>query len=462
MKLAGRRSRLTAALSPRSLSTRSRRLTALALMALTAFVIVASSLGAGKNKTYKVRAVFVSAAAITHGADVRVGGANVGSVEGIWAGRDGLASVVLNIKNPAFRAFYNDGNCRIRLQSLIGEKFVDCQPGSPDSGELPVDPADPKRRIMPHDRTSSPIDPDELLNAMRQPQRERFRVIINELGVTLTGRGQDLQDILDRFNPTMMNVNKVLKILAKQNRDLEKMAVDGDQALIRLARARKNITGMMRSGDQAARAVNTKQEQLSATLNRMPAFLRELELTAPVLKDFADQSAPVAASARAASGDLSEFVSGTKKFVDAANPALTRFGQTADVFRAQIPALLPVADTLREIGKHRSSVRNMNKLLTSFDKQGGYGNLAAMAVGLVAAGNGSDSFGHFMRSAMVLNGICFNYVQRRNATCAADFASRTASNSEPGKTGLAPTVSAKAASDLAQDSAALDYLMGGD
>ena len=119
---------------------------------------------------------------ITNGADVRVAGANVGSIDGIYVGKDGLASVILDIKDPAFQTFYRDAVCRIRLQSLIGEKFVDCDPGTPSKGELPQDPADDSRVILNHNQTGSPVDPDELLDAMREPQRERFRVIINELG----------------------------------------------------------------------------------------------------------------------------------------------------------------------------------------------------------------------------------------------------------------------------------------
>lgn len=463
MPAAEKTSSLLRAADPRRLSRRARRLAALCAVAVAASVVLMTALGAGDGSDYRVRAIFVDAAGITTGADVRVAGANVGSIGGIYAGEDGLASVILIIKDPAFQRFYKDAKCRIRLQSLIGEKFVDCDPGTPSKGELPADPADDSRVILSHHATRSPIDPDVIMNTMREPQRERFRTILNELGVTLTGRGQDLQEILDRFNPTFYNVNRVLKILARENRQLERMADDGDRSLIQLAKARKNIVGMMKNADTAARATNAKQAELAETMRLLPGFLRELEATAPVLEDFANQAAPVAASARAASGDLSTFVSGTKNFVDAANPALKRFGQTADVFRAQIPALQPVAETLRQIGQNRSSVTNMNKLLTSFDKQNGYANLAAMAIGLAGAGNGTNAFGHFFRSAMVIpNAACLYTYQTRTAGCAADWIAGGGGgvNVEPDKPGSTQATGASTSS-LASDAAALDYLLGG-
>lgn len=454
-------SKLAAAADPRKLSVRSRRITAL-LVAAAAVVVVVLSLGAGGGGSYQVRAVFVNSAGITNGADVRVAGANVGSIDGIYAGKDGLASVILKITDPAYQQFYKDATCRIRLQSLIGEKFIDCNPGTPASGDLATDPADSDREILPHSQTGSPVDPDELLNAMREPQRERFRVILNELGVTLTGRGQDLQDILNRFNPTLMNVNKILKILARENKKLVQLAEDGDASLIQLAKARKNIVGLMKNADKAARATNNKQVQLAETLQRLPAFLRELEQTAPVLENFANQAAPVAASARAASGDLSDFVSGTQRFVNAANPALTRFGTTADVFRAQIPALQPVAETLKQIGDNRGSVTNIKKLLTSFDKQNGYANLAAMAIGLAGAGNGTNAFGHFIRSSMVIaSSGCLFTQETRQPDCASDWRAGSSGgiNSEPKTPGA--TQSTGSSTGSASDAAALDFLMGG-
>ena len=449
-------------LSPRRLSRRGRRISALCVVALAAIVVVISSVGAKDGESYQVRAVFVNSAGITYNADVRVAGANVGSVRGIYVGKNGLASVILNIEDPAFQKFYLDAKCRIRLQSLIGEKFVDCDPGTPTEPELPKDPADDSRVILPSSQTSSPVDPDELLNNMREPQRERFRVIMNELGITLTGRGQDLQDLLNRFDPTFMNVNKILKILARENKNLVTLAEDGDRSLKALAANRDHIVGMFRNADRAARATNVKQKELAETLRLLPAFLREMDETAPVLEEFANQAAPVAASARAASGDLSEFVSGTKEFADTANPALKAFGDTADVFRAQIPALMPVAETLEQIGDNRGSVTNLKKLLTSFEKQGGYANLAAMAVGLVGAGNGKDSFGHFMRSVAVLDPNCFIYNQQRHTGCGADFGGdRSPNNKEPtGKGTTAPIQSSS--STMKADTAALDYLLGGE
>ncbi|MGH2906932.1 MAG: MlaD family protein [Solirubrobacterales bacterium] len=450
----------------RRVSLRSRRLTALAVVAVAATVVVIASVGAKQTSGYQVRVKFVDSAGITKGADVRVAGANVGFIKNIFVDRTNQSSVVIQIADPAFQRFYADASCRIRLQSLIGEKFVDCNPGTPTEPELRVDPTDHDRRLMLANKTGSPVDTDQLLDSMREPQRERFRVIINELGITLTGRGQDLQEILNRFDPTFKEVNDILRILARENKQLVTLAVDGDRSLQSLAANRKHITGLFRNADKASRATNEKRTELAETLARLPKFLDELEPTARQLRIFSEEAAPVAKSARESAANLSTFVTGTNEFVAAANPALTKFGKTSDIFRAQIPKLTPLADELRVISDNRGTVLNLKKLLKSFEDKNGYKNLAALTVGLAGAANGSDSFGHFLRSALVINSNCAFYAQQRSGSCGADFGAHDGSNSPPpGKNSVNLASTSKSSSSSAAsspDAAALDYLLGGD
>lgn len=439
----------------------------LALAALAAAVVVAGAIvtsgAGGKGEEYLVRANFMTSSGVTTGADVRVGGATVGSIAKIYVNDANMAAIVLKITDPAFQRFYSDATCRVRLQSLIGEKFVDCDPGTPTKPELEQDPADPERRLLRVKHTRSPVDFDELLDSMREPERERFRVVMSELGITLTGRGQDLQDIIIRFDGTFKELNDVMKILAEQNQDLETMAVDGDAALREFAASRKHVTGFFREADQTSRAVNEKRAELEESLARIPDFLDELEPTARELRRISEEAAPVARSARQSAENLSTFVTNTNEFVAAANPALKRFGSSMDVFRSKLPVLEPIASDLRTFVGYRSAVTNVRKLLESFDEQGGYKNMSSMAYGIATAMNGYDSFGHFMRSGLVLNGACFYYSQGRSKLCAADFSDDRSADNMPPESGSGTSSAASAPRMTSSgEAAALDYLLGGE
>ncbi|MBI5311187.1 MAG: MCE family protein [Actinobacteria bacterium] len=456
--------------------SRGARLAGLAVVAAAVVILAATSIAAGgEGDAYRVRADFLTSAGITTGADVRVAGANVGSVEKIFVTNKNEAAVVVAIVDPAFQKFYADASCRIRLQSLIGEKFIECDPGTVSKPELDADPGDSSRKLVTSKHTRSPVDTDELLDAMREPERERFRIIMNELGITLAGRGQDLQDIIDRFDPTLKEVNQILKILAKQNKNLVRLAEDGDASLQELAANRKHITGLFREADKTARAVNEKQEKFEETLALIPAFLDELEPTAAELRRLAEEAAPVASSAKASAKDLSTFVSELNDFANAANPALKKLGDSTDVFREQLPALQPVAEDLARFGSLRSSVTNIRKLLESFDEQGGYYNLSSMAYGVASAANGYDAFGHFLRSAVIINSTCLFQSTTTSTACGADFTeNRNESNLPPGSSSSSSTKkastskastskrSSKSAATSSADRAALDYLLGGE
>src|SRR3954447_9095122 len=89
--------------------------------------LVAAS-GGDKGGAYRVRAVFDNASFVIPGEDVKIAGVKVGTIDKLDLTADNKAAVVLRIDDPAFRPFRADATCRIGLQSLIGEQFVDCTP----------------------------------------------------------------------------------------------------------------------------------------------------------------------------------------------------------------------------------------------------------------------------------------------------------------------------------------------
>ncbi|HEV7918851.1 MAG TPA: MlaD family protein [Solirubrobacterales bacterium] len=440
-------------------------------VAAAVVVVAIASMGAGdKADGYKIRALFKNSSQVAIGADVRVAGANVGIVKRIFVGRDNKASIVLGITDPAFQRFYSDAKCRVKLQSLIGERSIDCEPGTPTKPELPQDPTDPTRRLLSDDATASPVDVDQILNAMREPERERFRIIMGELGVTLAGRGQDLNEVIKNFSPTFKEIDDILKILARQNKNLERLAVDGDQVLQEFAANKEHISGLFKNADLVQRGVNVRRQELAETLARLPKFLDELEPTATELKRLSTEAAPIAKAARESGKDLSTFVSNTADFATEANKGFKKLAESTDVFREQIPVLLPLATDLNAFASNRKSVTNISKLLNSFQKQGGYANLASLTFGIVGASNGFDAFGHFLRSGIVVNGACLRYSNTYGTDCSASFAqNRTEPNQEPGTVATEASASTSRSAGASSKSpasstetAALDYLLGGE
>ena len=97
------------------------------LLAMAAAAMLTTGAGSDGG-SYKVRAIFDNAGFIITGEDVKVAGVKVGRVESLDVTRDFKAVVVLAIDDPGYQDFRADAQCIVRPQSLIGEKFVECQP----------------------------------------------------------------------------------------------------------------------------------------------------------------------------------------------------------------------------------------------------------------------------------------------------------------------------------------------
>ena len=162
----------------------------LALVAGAVFAVGAAAPGGGSN--YQVRAIFDDVASAVPGEDVKIAGAKVGKIDSMDVTPQKKAAVVLTITDDGFTPFRKDAHCTIRPQSLIGEKYVECDPGRPSSPELRTIPdgfPGQGQHLLPVARPSSPIDIDLIGDINRLPYRQRFAILINEFGTALAGRG---------------------------------------------------------------------------------------------------------------------------------------------------------------------------------------------------------------------------------------------------------------------------------
>ena len=158
--------------------------------------------------------------------------------------------------------------------------------------------------LLPVQNTHSPVDVDLLGDINRLPERQRFTIILNELGAGLAGRGSDLSAVIRRANPALQELDKVLAILAGENKVLAKLAVDSDKALApfaafanasptsscratrsrrrappRAARSRATWSCSRPSSNSSARRWNG----CSASPNRRPPTFTDLKAAAPGL-----------------------------------------------------------------------------------------------------------------------------------------------------------------------------------
>jgi phospholipid/cholesterol/gamma-HCH transport system substrate-binding protein len=429
------------------------------ILVVLAFLLVRSC--GDDSDAYQVRAVFDNGGFVVPGVDVRVAGANVGSVDSVDVSLEGenvsgdakdpsgagKAIIVMDISDPAFQDFREDASCIIRPQSLIGEKFLDCNvsdprpPGTQPPPELePIPDGEPGagQYLLPVENNAHSVDQDLINNIYRLPYAQRFRIILNELGAGLASRGPELNETITRANPTLLEVNKVLRILASQNKRLAELAKNGDNNLSQLAEVRTNMTGFFRNAGFTAGATAERDEEMHQNLAELPQTLRDLRGDLDALGTFAGDTEPVIRTLRPAAKDISKVVTSTKPFAEATEISLTSLGEAT---RTAGPDLVASRPIIQKLGKQARTgeepFTDLEFFLGSTREAKGFRNLMLFFYNSASSLNGFDKFGHYQRSNVIITG-CTEYKLAIFSNCGATWAS------------TATTLSAAAAEQLGE------------
>jgi phospholipid/cholesterol/gamma-HCH transport system substrate-binding protein len=434
-----------------------RRALAIATVLVAASAAALLATGAGDGDAYRMRAIFENAFSVIPGEDVKVAGVKVGHVESLDVTADQKAAVVLRIDRPGFQDFRRDAECTIRPQSLIGERFVECEPTQPRPDGTPAPPA--LRRIergdaegqhlLPVQNTSRPVDLDLLANVMRLPERQRLSIILNELGTALAGRGPELRQAIRNASPALKETDKVLAILGDQNRVLEDLAVDSDRIMALLARDRARVAGFVQNASTVATAAASEETALQRNIERLPEFLRQVRPTMQRLGGLADQMTPALADLDAVAPDVNSFVRRLGPFAQAAEPALTRLGAASVVGRDALVRTQPIIEDLGRFAKTaRPLSRDLRALLTSVRDTGGIERAMDYLFYQVAAINGFDSVSHYLRAGLIVN-TCSSYAITESPDCTAKFQRQASADDDAGAAAARTATAARPAKPYA-------------
>ena len=274
------------------------------------------------------------------GGDVKVAGVRAGKVTSMEIDTDTKRALIgIDITQPGFESLRKDVHCESRPQSLIGEYFIDCQPGT-DREELPG-------KRVPVEQTGSTVPPDLVNDIMRLPYRERLRVIVAELGTGLAGRGEDLNEAIRRASPALRETDRVLKILGDQNETLKDLVRNADVAVGELADNRKDVSRFVVEARDTAQASAERRDDLARTFNRLPGFLEELRPTMAALGRVADEQTPALRDLGATSGQLERLFENLGPFARASGPAFESLGRASRTGRRAVRSAGPIVSQLR-------------------------------------------------------------------------------------------------------------------
>lgn len=316
--------------------------------------------GAGPDvPTYTVE--MDNAFGLTEGAQVRAAGVEVGAVDKLRVDRRTARALVdITIQRTDFGDLRTDARCSIEPQSLIGEYFLDCEPGRAkklkEGGTIPVS------------QTTGTIPPDLVQSVMRRPQREQLGIILSELGAGFASRGPELQSVIQRGIPALRETDAVLKLLGDNRRTLQRLTVDADQVLARLSTNRRDIRRFVTEARDTAAISANRRRALAETIRRLPRFLQELRPTLDDLDTVATKQTPALRDLRASADDLEDLLARLGQFADAATPAIDALGEASvKGTQAVAPARATIAKTRQLAQRSKEPSTNLRFVLEHVD-----------------------------------------------------------------------------------------------
>lgn len=314
---------------------------------LVGFVVVALASGVGLYvlgggsvpgvHEYRVQAVVPTAVAVVPGAEVRKAGVTVGEVEAV-AVRGGNSVLMLALNDeegPVFR----DATVAVRLKSVVGENYVELDPGHASAGAVG------DGGVLPIQNAAPAVQLDEILSAFPRRVRRRIQTLLDGLGGGLAGHGDDLNRLLDSLSGLVDASRPTMAVLGRQHEQVGEVVQHLGEVMRAVGDRGRAIEVLARQGKAAATAVAVRDRKLAQTLRRLPSALRQVASTTEHLGRFSTRARPVLADLRGAAGGLAPAVSDLRRGARRARSTIAALGRFSRHGR-------PLLDRLRAFSPH--------------------------------------------------------------------------------------------------------------
>jgi virulence factor Mce-like protein len=255
-------------------------------------IIVAVFLSYNANKglpfvpTYKVQAELPSAAQLTVGNDVKIGGVRVGTVTGIKPRQldDGRVIALLDLTlDTDAGPLPQDSELLVRPRSALGLKYVEITRGRSRETYAEGD-------TIPLARAQTPVELDEFLNMFDERTRAASQANLEGFGTAFAGRGESINTAIGALRPLLRDVIPVMQNLSDPRTNLERLVTETGQTAAIVAPAAETQASLLRNLDTtmaALRAVARPYLQDSITRGKpaLDAGIESLPRQRPFLEN---------------------------------------------------------------------------------------------------------------------------------------------------------------------------------
>lgn len=356
----------------------------LAMFACAILIALTASSGLPWEKVTRVKASFPDVGSLRAGDDVRLGNVRAGQVSAVeLAGDRPVVTMMLEGDRKVFR----NATASVVARSALGQKFVELNPGSAESGRLPTD------AVIASGPGSGAQDISDLLAVLDEPTRNALGSTLRETGGGAIGHSRDMHDSLSTLPGTVGGLGQVSRALsANSGADLTRLLHTADGVATSFQGRQQQLGEMAWHADNTLRAANVDGgKPLADSLDRAPGTLREVRGALRDLHGPLQDTGVAAAELRPGAESIGEATpdvrgvlrEGTQPLrkvpgvADRAEPAVQALTGTLHDARPLAPrlteALTSAQRPLREIAPYSSDI---NMFFSNFASAMQYGDAA--------------------------------------------------------------------------------------
>ena len=296
-----------------------------------------------QKPAFKVFADFEDAQGVNpgQGQTVRVAGVEIGKLSKVEV-QQGKGVVTMAIEPKYRNLVKTNAKALLRPRTGLKDMFIELDPGTPDA------PLIKEKAHVPVVNTSPDIDPDEVLSALDTDTRDYLQLLINGAGKGLQNRGNDLREVLRRFEPLHRDLAQVQGAVADRRKSMARLVHNYGVLTTELGRHDRDLTRLVNSSNAVFDAFAAERDNVAETVARLPSALNTTADTLAKVERLGQELGPTMTDLRPAFDELEHANAEVRPFARMATP-ITRNEIRPFVRAARRPVrnLRPAATNLR-------------------------------------------------------------------------------------------------------------------
>jgi virulence factor Mce-like protein len=287
---------------------------------------------------YRIKASFPYAQELAAQADVRIAGVSVGKVISVGLDPQGNRTVATIQLDNQFAPLHGDASAILREKTIIGETYVQINPGPSTA------PAIPDGGTLPRANIVAAVQLDQIFNAFDPTTRRAFQVWQQSLSQGVSGNGQNLNSVLGNLPTFAADGATLLTTLNIEHDAVRRLFSNGGTVFGALSRDQNALRNLIISGQQTFHTTAVNDNALAKSFAVLPTFLNETKLTMARLQTFSTNTDPLLKQLMPVAADLGPTLRSVRTLSPDLRSLFVNLNPLITASKTGLPALAHVLD----------------------------------------------------------------------------------------------------------------------